>query len=395
MASKGTSTGKPAKKGSPTSELARIPPHEPTARLLPLAQVHDENFEYICLKLAECEPDVVQAELKRGRGVDQYGADVEGFSAEHHPILIVSAKRWQRINSSLLREWGRSFVDSFEQHWKSKGVRRFVIAVTVELNDDSLNDTIRSEKQRFKSLGISYEVWGLNQLTNRLRALPRLVATYFHPGWVPIICGASAAKDPFEEAFFVGHWSEFSESLSSIAQSARQWMFSVSGDLGRDELAPLQWFTNLRISPEALKVASYRPDLEALLIKYNSHVAELGVAILDYNRLVRPCSPSLHYQFITLGLMKALDNEYDDSAEREAAKRTADDLRELYEFYALDPGEPLGNLIKQEAYQSDLAAAVTNLKLLVKKMHRFLDEFDARVRFYDVAIEQRGKMPLS
>ncbi|KSV76010.1 hypothetical protein N185_16310 [Sinorhizobium sp. GW3] len=182
-------------KGVPKIGLAQVPPSTTPARLLPLHEVQDEFFEIICIDIAEREPDVVQADLKRDRGVEQFGADVEGFSSDHAPILVISAKRYQKVTPATLRSWGTKFLDSFKRHWDGKGVKRFVVAATVELNDDDLNEVIREEKLRFSAIGIAYEAWGLRQLTNKLRGLPRVVATYMHPAWVPIICEPAALSE--------------------------------------------------------------------------------------------------------------------------------------------------------------------------------------------------------
>ncbi len=179
---------KPDIKGVSVANLAQVPPPNAAARFLPLNEMLDENFEFICIDIAEREPEVVQADLKRSRGVEQFGADVEGFSIEHVPVLVISAKRYQKVTPTTLKKWGTDFLDAYEGHWKGRGVKRFVIAATVEFNDDGLNDAIREEKLRFGALGIAYEAWGLRQLTNKLRGLPRVVGNYMHPAWVPIVC---------------------------------------------------------------------------------------------------------------------------------------------------------------------------------------------------------------
>ncbi len=179
---------KPDIKGTATVGLAQFPPPSTATRYLPLNEMQDEHFEFICIDIAEREPEVAQADLKRSRGVEQFGADVEGFSTEHVPVLVISAKRYQKVTPTTLKKWGTDFVDAYEGHWKGKGVKRFVIAATVEFNDDGLNEAIREEKQRFSALGIAYEAWGLRQLTNKLRGLPRVVGNYMHPAWVPIVC---------------------------------------------------------------------------------------------------------------------------------------------------------------------------------------------------------------
>ncbi|RWA58063.1 hypothetical protein [Mesorhizobium sp.] len=179
-------------KGGADPLLTTLPPATTSQRHLPLEKVHDEDFEAICVDICEKERGIVRADVKRTRGVGQFGVDVEGFSADQKPALVISCKRYQRIGPANLTEWGTDFLKHLDVHWKGKGVEKFVIAVTVELNDDNLNDRIRTERTRFKTLGLEYEVWGLSQLTSKLRRLSDTVAQYFHPGWVQVIGGATA-----------------------------------------------------------------------------------------------------------------------------------------------------------------------------------------------------------
>jgi hypothetical protein len=173
-------------KGKPSSELRSVPP-PPNQRRLPFHKIHDEDFEEILVDIAEKEPGIVRAELKRVQGVRQYGVDVEGFAEEQIPALVISCKRYKRVQPANLTKWSTEFLKNIGGHWKDRGVKRFVLAVSVELNDDSINAQIAIESARFRAVGIRYEVWGLKKLTDKIRPLPYAIVKFFHAGWLEMI----------------------------------------------------------------------------------------------------------------------------------------------------------------------------------------------------------------
>src|SRR5215217_3322275 len=173
-------------KGQADEELRSRPP-APNQRRLPLFAMHDADFEETLADVAEKEPGIVRAELKRISGVAQFGVDVEGFNNEQKPTLVISCKCYKQIQPANLTEWSTDFLKHLDGHWKGKGVKRFALAVTVELNNDGLNDRIALETAKFKAKGIRYEVWGLKKLTDKLRPLPFAILKFFQPGWLEMI----------------------------------------------------------------------------------------------------------------------------------------------------------------------------------------------------------------
>ncbi|MDJ0931293.1 hypothetical protein [Breoghania sp.] len=182
-------------KGQPSDELRSLPP-APNQRLLSLQETHDEDFEKILVAISEKEPGIVRAELKRTSGVAQFGVDVEGFSEDQKPVLVISCKRYKRIQSSDLTTWSNDFLNHINGHWKDKGVERFVLAVSVELKNYALNDNIIAERACFKEVGLGYEVCVLNKLTGNIRTISHTILEYFHAGWLEAI--GAAAKPSFD-----------------------------------------------------------------------------------------------------------------------------------------------------------------------------------------------------
>lgn len=179
-------------KGDPAPNIEALLPRRLQEQLLPLEGVPDDRFEHLCVDLAEREPGIVRAELKRTAGVRQFGVDVEGFDAAQAPVLVISSKRYQAITAGDLKTWTDDFLNHWPTHWLGKGVCRFVLAVTVGLNNDDLNAAIAAEAKRFAAIGVGYEVWGLQALTSRLKANADLIPGYFHPAWKDAIAGYSS-----------------------------------------------------------------------------------------------------------------------------------------------------------------------------------------------------------
>ena len=149
----------------------------------------DARFEDICVEIAQKEDEIEAADKKNAAYRAQYGVDVEGFDQADATVLVISCKNYQKIDARKIKDWGDDFLNCWEEHWKHKAVKRFVLAVTVELNSDRLRDAIRGEKKRFAGVGIGYECWGTRQLTSKLRPYPALVTALFNAGWAEAVCG--------------------------------------------------------------------------------------------------------------------------------------------------------------------------------------------------------------
>ena len=194
MKLKSPKTASPGKKRGARRRSAEGPPNGvvpaqpiprpalPRSDLLPVHAVGSVNFEYLCRDLVvEMFPgEVVRASLKRKKGVAQFGVDVEGFDADGEPTVVVSAKCYERIKPSHLNGWLKEFTDHLDTHWQGRRIRRFVLAVSIQTNDDAINEAIRSCIRTLKPLGIEFLVWNVDLITSRLRRSRHLVDRYFN-----------------------------------------------------------------------------------------------------------------------------------------------------------------------------------------------------------------------
>ena len=179
----------------PTPETKVPPPSGHREDVLPLVAVGSKKFEELCRAILKPEfKDVLRVALKRTSGVEQYGVDVEGFDQLHDPIVVLSAKCYQKIDAWEFRPWIKDFVDHLDGHWKGKNVRHFILAVTVAANDDDMNEAARTLAKSLTQKGIQFHLWDSVHITDLLRNDPRLIDRYFHRYWVDAMSAGARAS---------------------------------------------------------------------------------------------------------------------------------------------------------------------------------------------------------
>ncbi|TBB57026.1 hypothetical protein ELH42_37760 [Rhizobium ruizarguesonis] len=185
---------------SPTPATEIPPPSLHRQSVLPLVAVGSVKFEELCrdvLKLGF--PDIRRAALKRTSGVSQFGVDVEGFDRLGYPEVVVSAKCYKRIDAWEFRPWLQDFIDHLDGHWKDKRVKHFILAVSVDTNDDSMNENARDLAASLDERGIEFHLWDTSFITDLLRNDPGLVDRYFNRFWTEAISADGAKENPTVE----------------------------------------------------------------------------------------------------------------------------------------------------------------------------------------------------
>lgn len=148
------------------------------------------SFEDFCVRLAMREKGISWA-VHKDRGKKQYGVDVEGYSVENKPVLVISCKRVTKATPSNIDEWLNEFLNHWDSHWKDKGVQTFVLALTVEPNT-KLNDAINRNTPAFSNHGISLIPWWPVRLTDKAISSPlQLILPFFDEESARSVCGPS------------------------------------------------------------------------------------------------------------------------------------------------------------------------------------------------------------
>lgn len=149
----------------------------------------DENaFEEMTCALFEKEPGTKTADRFGAAFDKQYGIDVLAQRRDSG-VEVASCKCYATIRKGSIARWSTDFLDHWETHWKDKDVRRFVLVVATDVNSTERMAEVESERARFRSIGVNYEVWAPRQLQEKLRSQPGIVSHYLGEEWVPRLCG--------------------------------------------------------------------------------------------------------------------------------------------------------------------------------------------------------------
>ena len=156
----------------------------------PLHEMEWQAFQRLTADVYSQEPGIATSSEYGLSGQGDRGADVIAHVQGSHEIEVASCKRRQTAKETDLSTWSDEFLDHWGNHWKNQGVRRFVLATTAtNVIDRNIQDAIVEEKKRFAKLGISYELWAVEQFVRKMRPNRALAGRHIDEGWVDRICG--------------------------------------------------------------------------------------------------------------------------------------------------------------------------------------------------------------
>jgi tetratricopeptide (TPR) repeat protein len=237
-----------------------------------------DAFEEMCCALLSKETSIAFADLFGRAREPQFGIDVLGEIEMDGGIEVVSCKCHGRIKIGELSKWSDDFLNHWDAHWKTRRVRRFVLAIAADVKSSARQKDIISEKARFAAIGVTYEPWPPRVLQEKLRSQPGLVAQFLGKEWVERLCGTTVCStgDPkrlLEERWTYCQACEFEKAVVCAEEAAR---------LAREAGDKKTLRSALRCSVRDLgnQLTSKRMDeVEANQInsRIGSHIAELEI----------------------------------------------------------------------------------------------------------------------
>lgn len=223
---------KPQIKGTPPA-LRLTPPGAHRESILPLVDIGDRKFEELCRDIIDIEfPSIDRVALKRESGVAQYGVDVEGFYSDGYPHVVLSAKCYKKAIPSKFPKWIKEFTDHLDTHWKDREVRHFVLAVTVEGNDDDLNDEARKLVSELAARNIKFHLWHSFKITDLMLKKAHLIDRYFNRYWYEAL---SADKMPTMPPIGGGAHGQISPAQSN-GETVHRVFLDATAEAARTEL---------------------------------------------------------------------------------------------------------------------------------------------------------------
>jgi hypothetical protein len=157
--------------------------------LLPFHELSPEDFERLCLRLAERGATVEAAWVYGKTGHAQHGIDVL-VRIEDGAFHVWQSKRYKKISKGEVNE----AVAFFLKHKWAKQARRFVLAVACRFESPAVIDAIEAARAALRAKNIEFEALDASKLTERMKSEPALVDDFFGREWVEPICGPEALE---------------------------------------------------------------------------------------------------------------------------------------------------------------------------------------------------------
>lgn len=162
-------------------------PAQPRGDVLPFGALSWENFERLCVRLAEIDATVETVWAYGKSGHAQHGIDalVRLTDGSYH---VWQSKRHRTISKAKIK----AAVDFFLKRKWAHQATRFVLAVACELSSPPVVEAIEAARDRLRERNIEFEAIGATQLTRRLMTEPELVDDFFDRPWVAAVCPPEA-----------------------------------------------------------------------------------------------------------------------------------------------------------------------------------------------------------
>jgi tetratricopeptide (TPR) repeat protein len=155
----------------------------------PFYELDEYTFQDVCRDLLDAQPDIATCDLYGERGQRQDGIDLYARRTGGDGIEVGQCKCYTNFPPQKIREASDEFFAHWERRWSKENVRRFVLLVACGLDRRQQQDEITKQTQRFREVGIDYEVWAAAKIHSKLSPHREIARRYLEPGWVDIICG--------------------------------------------------------------------------------------------------------------------------------------------------------------------------------------------------------------
>lgn len=180
-----TSTSLPSYLREPLVDAVE-PPASREVALLPFHQRSFEDFERICLVIAERVEGLRDPRLYGRRSQRQHGIDIVAWDSDGERVVFQS-RRWVSFTAGNLR----AAVADFAEGRRPFGPKRFVVCVSAIASD---TDTLEALAEVREQYDFDVDLYDGERLSSMLRERPDLVRLLFGQHWVAAFCGGEGVQ---------------------------------------------------------------------------------------------------------------------------------------------------------------------------------------------------------
>lgn len=289
------------------SEGTRLPPMVRTLNdRLPFQNLHWPEFERLCKRLLDQRPGLERAHAYGVPGDEQGGIDLYARRVESDQYVVVQAKKVTSFTSTKVKSAVDRFLGLDGKGRPRKGARQapwderadtFILAVTVSLNGQRIDEAWRVQETRLAIRGIKAERWGTEDLDDLLRNKPEIVYEFFGQEWVEVFC--TNAQEWLKTFHSLAQAASETQVLNQLLNQATRHYLEVSGALR------LPW----QDRDEVTKALTYLQNLEerqVLILTGRAGLGKSGVTARVVEQMQAQEWPTLAFR---LDLVQPTDHE--------------------------------------------------------------------------------------
>jgi hypothetical protein len=199
---------------APIEVTGPLPPPVGPGDLPQLYRLSWDVFERMGRALYNTEPGITKADSYGTRGQTQHGIDILAHR-DDGALEVAQCKGHESMTVAKLRKASQEFLNSWDEVWATKSVRKFTLMVACDLSRTELQDQILIEKHRFAEKGVDYEVWHLTTFTDKLRKHRDIVEEYLgNRGWADQLCGGQSESSIVVDSLMLKEIESLRETLS-------------------------------------------------------------------------------------------------------------------------------------------------------------------------------------
>ncbi|NOT74955.1 MAG: hypothetical protein HOP08_08495 [Cyclobacteriaceae bacterium] len=171
---------------SPTSAIP--PPVETLHHELPYDKLSWEDFERLCLKLAQNESHVEFCRPYGVRGDKQEGIDIFARKGNAKMFTVYQCKKVTKFGPAKIAGAVKLFT---EGEWLSK-TDQFILCTQESFVSKKSTDELIKQKDLLKALGVQLIAWDGHGLNSLLKVQPQIVYDFFGENWTRVFNGNHA-----------------------------------------------------------------------------------------------------------------------------------------------------------------------------------------------------------
>jgi energy-coupling factor transporter ATP-binding protein EcfA2 len=191
------------------------PPVETQQQELPFEKLTWENFERLCLRLAQLEGNVEHCQLYGERGDNQEGIDIYATQKFSEKYRVYQCKREKDFGPKKIESAVLKFIKGI---WCDKA-DTFVLCTKESLVAKLRADKVETQRAILKQKGITLIVWDKGQLEKKLKDQHHLVKDFFGKLWADAFCEKELANS-----------SVTSQYKESVVQIYTKWLKKTTSD---------------------------------------------------------------------------------------------------------------------------------------------------------------------